>query len=66
PVGFSLYIDKPDWYNPLGCDITDFIKHGYNEMTKGIITLPILSVDTLVPFIFNKPEQPGNAEETAR
>lgn len=31
PIGFTLYIDLPDGYQPLGCNITNMVDFGYDD-----------------------------------
>lgn len=42
PVGFTLYIDKPDFYKPEGVEITLFSDFDYNDERDLEITIPKL------------------------
>ena len=42
PLGFALYIDLPDGYNPKGCEITSFSQFHYEDETKCEMILPLL------------------------
>lgn len=42
PLGFALYIDLPEGYEPQGCEITTFTNYRYDETAKCEMLLPIL------------------------
>ena len=48
PVGFTLYIDPPDGYQPAGCNITKMADFGYNDQAMLSFYLPRLEGNT--PF----------------
>ena len=47
PLGFSLYIDLPDGYQPEGCEITSFSQFHYEDSVSCEITLPVLESNVL-------------------
>lgn len=42
PVGFTLYIDKPEWYKPEGVEITKFSEYKYDEECSIDMVIPKL------------------------
>lgn len=57
PVGFSLYIDKPETYTPPGLSINEFATIPYNK--KGDIIfqgIPYLEINSLFPDDFRSKE----------
>lgn len=48
PVGFTLYIDLPDGYQPAGCNITNMVDFGYDDQAMMSFYLPRLEGNT--PF----------------
>ena len=42
PLGFALYIDLPEGYEPQGCEITPFSNCRYEETAKCEMLLPVL------------------------
>ena len=47
PLGFTLYIDMPEGYEPKGCEITPFSKCRYQETVKCSMCLPVLESNTM-------------------
>ena len=45
PLGFTLYVDKPENYKPEGVDLTVFADFGYNEECKAEIIIPKLETN---------------------
>ena len=48
PVGFTLYIDPPNGYQPVGCNITNMVDFGYDDQAMMSFYLPRLEGNT--PF----------------
>lgn len=46
PIGFTLYIDLPDGYQPAGCNITNMVDFGYDDQAKMSFYLPRLEGNT--------------------
>lgn len=46
PVGFALYINKPNNYIPEGLYITSFIEYDYEEVIGADIIIPKLEVNS--------------------
>lgn len=42
PLGFALYINMPDGYEPKGCEITQMSGFHYNDITESEMVLPVL------------------------
>lgn len=58
PLGFSLYIDKPEGYTPPGLLINDFATRLYNEKGNIIFQgVPYLEVNSLIPDDFRSKEE---------
>lgn len=58
PVGFSLYIDKPETYTPPGLLINEFAKRQYDEKANIIFQgIPYLEINSLFPDDFRSKEQ---------
>lgn len=53
PLGFILYIDKPDSVNPVGININDMTKYNYGYKSEYTINdIPILEVNNMLPATF--------------
>ncbi len=53
PLGFILYIDKPDSVNPVGININDMAKYNYGYKSDYTINdIPILEVNNMLPATF--------------
>ena len=58
PIGFTLYIDKPDWFEPEGVDITGFSDYDY-ETTCNIdkLIIPILECNSVISGNYSTKEE---------
>lgn len=54
PVGFTLYIDPPNGYKSVGCNITDMVDFGYDDQAVMSFYLPRLEGNTPFSADFRK------------
>lgn len=58
PVGFALYIDKPNYYNAFGLEINDLCNCGYNEKYEiKFKDVPYISLNSQFPADYRTKEE---------
>lgn len=66
PVGFALYIDKPEAYNPEGVEITIFSQFNYDDEIELEIIIPKLESNIFFSGDYRTKEEIENAIQESK
>lgn len=58
PIGFTMYINKPDDFKPFGCNVTSLVNHKYEEKCNlSFLGLPYIQLNSLLPIDYRTKEE---------
>ena len=67
PMGFALYINKPENFKPIGLCINDFCKFSYNHKCEvGFTNIPYIEINSQFPLDYRTKEQILSAIEDSK
>lgn len=58
PIGFTMYVDKPNDFQPFGVNITSLVNHKYDEKCSiSFLGMPYIQLNSLLPIDFRTKDE---------